>query len=1323
MSSQTIDKLTPKVSLKVQPPKLPKTAQQLAKSAGELAPSERGEPAAGDVTTTETPNGQALEGGSSAGAASAAVSESGATFVWLWIVLAVVVVLGALGGLWWWRRKRKQQSPVAMKATPKNEFDALGDWNAFRAKLAPNMKRVLDDFQPVIVLGDVASEKDRVIEQLTGVEDSLRLHSSSAVFRGKTLHVFLGDCTLLVAPTHEFCRLPTSVSDPGWQGVLRRVGRIRPPRVVACVSSAAVDLGGTPELTDWMGMLRQHVALVAAVRGENVDVHAVMAEPPTAGRAGAKATSTEVLFDLVRELNAHEASYEAQRVELSQLGTGRSEEERNAAGQAWAEGVLWSYYRGWTKLFTRKGQNAENTLALVRLFERLPVLSSGLGTALAELFADTTKSDAPKGVRKDLVLVPSVGDRLQGTLSAFDPPEYDKEGVPWYPSARLRHRLWVTSGAALCATLLYTAFHFDKLQWQRAATASQTYDAPDEAADFRVVEDYFKHRLHAADMWLPDFFDRDLPRFLVVDKMRSYLEKRMTNPPVPEEATPEAQLQLVTLFVTGSPSDCDIPEGGATYAEFRRLTDVISENIEQWSLLTGLDHREISGYLDMACPQDGSAVLDGVVMQCGSAGSGAQGGGEACEWDDVPDAADFVAVLSSLSGKCSLRSKEKEAIRRANDIQREIGVIGREHGAAKLVLDTVEKINHETMRALARMFSPHRERLSAISDLATEDEDMRLLIADVRPFLETPMDGRASDVGGCAGRLCSLRGFNEALEAIVTVPTRNGVRSIQLGGQTYVVDRRPVRDSLEAAAFERLVSSFGQRATRTEGIFFKTGQFRNDYRWYMGESPVGLRVITRVSQEYTLRGFREFVKPELDTTAQYASALSCVASQEEVASEPSGAPAADDLRQLIEAQLGSYAAQYLREWRRVYDSFQIDDKLSAVALARVLDALNRPNSPQLEMLRTVVAQTNLGLEEDFAFSEPLSPIAAAFSELAPVVEDAAFEEYRGLLQELLDVVSAVEIPEATPAEPPVDAATAREQFGARLPAFGRASWAELQDPTTSLTLRAKAWLKEGGVGEKLQRPFLAPFRAAANMGHNQLRSEVGKWWRPIGKRFHDEVLSRFPFARDAGVEVEVESLTRWLHPTEGKLSLEVVPIMDALRACGACRQDLDAEVYERARAIQTALFGDNGEPRTLMLSIEPMPFLPQALAPKKASLQVNDARYDYFNTAPSPFEVPFAWGKHHSVALEVELARDPGSEGATGDRLTARVLREDASPWALLRLLARGANGSGELSSAETGTFHFSLAAADPRKPVKVSYKVCAWARRCDGLFDEVLQW
>src|SRR5690606_40567442 len=49
----------------------------------------------------------------------------------------------------------------------------------------------------------------------------------------------------------------------------------------------------------------------------------------------------------------------------------------------------------------------------------------------------------------------------------------------------------------------------------------------------------------------------------------------------------------------------------------------------------------------------------------------------------------------------------------------------------------------------------------------------------------------------------------------------------------------------------------------------------------------------------------------------------------------------------------------------------------------------------------ILAQTSLPSDDGFSFTEPLEPVTRAFAELTPVVDDAAFEGYRALLQELV----------------------------------------------------------------------------------------------------------------------------------------------------------------------------------------------------------------------------------------------------------------------------------------------------------------------------------
>ena len=68
--------------------------------------------------------------------------------------------------------------------------------------------------------------------------------------------------------------------------------------------------------------------------------------------------------------------------------------------------------------------------------------------------------------------------------------------------------------------------------------------------------------------------------------------------------------------------------------------------------------------------------------------------------------------------------------------------------------------------------------------------------------------------------------------------------------------------------------------------------------------------------------------------------------------------------------------QYAKTWRTVYDSFRIDPQIGAKGLAQVIEVLSRPKSPQLEMIRTVLAQTTLQAPTDPAYGECIESVAS-----------------------------------------------------------------------------------------------------------------------------------------------------------------------------------------------------------------------------------------------------------------------------------------------------------------------------------------------------------
>ncbi|MGC4065307.1 MAG: hypothetical protein QM784_11800 [Polyangiaceae bacterium] len=72
---------------------------------------------------------------------------------------------------------------------------------------------------------------------------------SGRFFAGKSLAVYLGATTLVLAPTEDFLRSPEAHRNESWDALLRQICRIRAPRVLICLSQTPIDVGALDEIT------------------------------------------------------------------------------------------------------------------------------------------------------------------------------------------------------------------------------------------------------------------------------------------------------------------------------------------------------------------------------------------------------------------------------------------------------------------------------------------------------------------------------------------------------------------------------------------------------------------------------------------------------------------------------------------------------------------------------------------------------------------------------------------------------------------------------------------------------------------------------------------------------------------------------------------------------------------------------------------------------------------------------------------------------------------------------------------------------------------
>jgi hypothetical protein len=1291
----------PKLPVELTPPKLPKGVDALVTEvAKDVAdPKPQGSPA--EISEARL------------GVAEAAPAAS-LVPAWGWVLL-VLVVVGALGGgFWWWWSKRQKTS----KTPPP---DLLEDWKAFRRALPRNMQRVLGDLQPVIVLGSNASEKERIARQQSEMDQG----DPRLFYQGAGLGCYFGATSLVVVPTDKFLDGPSPLDDEGWRKVLKRLSLVRAPRVVVCLSQALLDAGDLDQITTCTARLRGHLDLIATIRDEDIELSVALAQAPGADQQRSSC-ATDALFELVYFLGQQDGVQGTLSVPLSgfsaRLRTGA--EERRESAQNWVAQQLSVYQRGWPRLLAHPRQDAASMLAIGRFFGEFQVWSASLGAALAELLAENPLKDPEKersALGQELCFLPCrhagvKGARgnhhLIGRLGAFAGPE-EAATRTWRPKQSLLHRLVVASAVLIISLAIWLAYSSDKSAWDEAATAALRYEPAEGGSELEVVQRYVGAGPSHYGLLLPEFFGREPLKCIVVDALRSHL-RELIDHALKAFEPPEAVLQLVGLYVTGNPEVCSLAED-PSYLAYAGLGRVIEDHIEEWRHASGLTENEIAGYLELACPQI-DARLEQIEAQYGKGRTNEQ------PWEPIPSVAAFGSDLQRLRGQCQLNADEKIAIRHAESVADALSDIGKRHGSALSVLETMHKLTTPGMKILTAAFDPYAPRLQSIEDLSDEQEDMQLLARDLRPFADLHGAGRR------APEMASLGAFNERLRAHVlgVLPAgEEAVVRLTVAANTYVIDRSKVRASLMVRALGQLQQSFfttiveQELETETqELIFFSPELYDRPHVWTTPRSiPAGLFLANEVPWRYTAAGFQEAVLGPLEEMRQLLAAQTCG----DAAEEPERLEYVQSTSEFVMARLSTYLVQYAESWRGVYDSFGVFVRTDA-ELSAALTALSQPTSIHLALLREVLAETQLSAGEGSPFAELLGAARQPFETLPAAANAKAFAEYQALLAELANAGQVEAGTRAAPTDAtappgPPNAEATLDAFVAELSGFGRVFADGLRDPSEDVRVRAEAWAKDVGLAPALARPLLLPIEEAYARGEKAVARELADWWRGQARAMEADILNRFPFSRRSTVDASFEAMLAWLEPEQGRFANEVLPIHQLATRCGArpcveLPEGLQTTV-ERMREIQHTLLDAKGEPRPLSFQIEPIPFDSQAFLPKRAIVKLGDRRYEYFNTAPRALAWSVPWHEAYVASLNVELVA-AGSVDELASPITTRK-----SIWGMLRLLEVA-------TTSEDGRYRWDLDATlhgARRGKVSVSYQVCQDESHCGGLLERVLGW
>lgn len=1191
---------------------------------------------------------------------------------WFWVGVVSLILVAGAAVFFWRKRKGKTTGPWSMGGKAVAEYDPQGDYSLFRSRLPAEVVRALDDYHPIIVLGNNASEKERLVLRLSGVESNQQRLRGRAIFAGMSLAIYLGARTLVLVPTEQFLGSPDAHQNPSWEKLLRCVCRIRSPRVLICLSQAPIDAGALEEITAWASRLRAHVERLSLIRNAAIETNVVFAQAPEGGTI-ATIGLTDAFFRLLRSLGVREGFGEIQRVSLEGFNQGlpADPEEATRAAKDYVAGGLRRLERAWPTLLIHEECAMPELLRHVRLFEEFEGFTTRLGASLAEVFS-MAQGRPPHAVAVDLWLLPDHEAAWGNALGLFAPSTH-VDGK-WRPSAVVAHRVYVATGTLVLAVLMSIGFAASKREWEFVAKQALEYVPPVTQGKLSAVREYslqlpqvLDQRLSGDEDWFSrvtrklkwaahgvylklTFFNRDLPRCVVVDATRDYLESNLVNA-IRRNEPPEYVLPLAALFLTGDPWDCDTIETDR-YAAQSRLKELIGTHAEQWGLLTGLPAQEVEEYLSLACPYkaEPTTILNQLVPYGGKQ--------RIASHVASPDGKGFVSALQELRGGCALEPKERDALALARQFAEPFELAQKTvaYGVAFETLHKLKALGTTAATTLHDKFEPYESRFRELDELAFEHEDLELLVRDLRAVPATSKV-QAGDSLATIHRLLVSQSREFPSPDVVEV-------RMSFFGESYVIDRRKVRTSALLESLER----FGRRASEVgngsgipEALFFRPEDYGRIYSWLPATAiPNGIFLENSVLWRYTGEGFDAAIRKPLERLTELADRVTCRGEDgQQVKGE-----IFDGIRRFATTYVSAYLAAYESQWRRLYDGFRVsptDDK----HLADVLLAFTRPSSPQLAMLREVQRQTALTIDDTAPWAKNLAAVKETFEGLSGGLDDKAFGEYQGLLLELANAAAEAKGEGAAPGKSKSPKGDPVEAFLQELTGLARLVALGVREPKNDVLSRGEAWLAAAKIPSDLRRPFVQPIESAYGSGRTMLAKAFQGYWERERAKLDADWLALYPFAPKAESDASVLAVRTWLHPSEGRFFVEVAPICDWMidnsKALGVSVPATMPETVARLRALSQTLFDSKGEPSPVRVKWEPVPFAAPTI--KGMSLILGDVYERYYNDVPRTTVLSVPWATEYVASIKVELV------GATSEGETTLVVPSRKSPWAFYHLL------------------------------------------------------
>ena len=266
---------------------------------------------------------------------------------------------------------------------------------------------------------------------------------------------------------------------------------------------------------------------------------------------------------------------------------------------------------------------------------------------------------------------------------------------------------------------------------------------------------------------------------------------------------------------------------------------------------------------------------------------------------------------------------------------------------------------------------------------------------------------------------------------------------------------------------------------------------------------------TSVDGRFTRSAFEKRVKPVVTELPKFIEAL------------PLAEKDKNRFYEFLFKEIDAYGQRYVSAYQDYYLDFSIE-ATSEASLRYVLTQLTSSQSPLMEILMTVKANTNLEFDDNvYLFSLARKLEMFDFLNRLLVEEKGVFIEIEKYKAIVAQVAAALDMP--------LDEKN-MDRFKARLSPIGRISYDVLTRTDESYLKLLGKWMDSVGIPEGWRSAFASPIHSTYYIGLPEVENEIATLWYSLHERDIRPLRSLFPFDRTSANEANPETLGRASHP-------------------------------------------------------------------------------------------------------------------------------------------------------------------------------------------------